>query len=80
MHGLGETKQNTSLESASLSGSMENVLLQLILRLTKLFDFQRKPKLSLPFHYLQVNRFPKAVVRSIDRQRSTDNKRNSSMV
>lgn len=39
MHDLGETEQNISLDGASLHELMKNFLLQLILRLAKVYDF-----------------------------------------
>ena len=66
MHDLGETEQNISLDGASLHEVMENFLLQLILRFAKVYDFQKKLP-AIPSHYLQVSRFPKAVVSHITR-------------
>lgn len=66
MHDLGETEQNLSLDGASLHEFMENFLLQLILRFAKVYDFQKKLP-AIPSHYLQVSRFPKAVVSQINR-------------
>lgn len=39
MHDLGETEQNISLDGASLHELMESFLLQLLLRLAKVYDF-----------------------------------------